>query len=273
MKTRKRFLILLGVAVFGLAIAAFLLIPPIKKDYETREAAKALVELSEICLEKFPATTASEKFRNLRHCIYINSIFSADKVNNKIWKNVHKMAGMTLDYAQKDTNVPPPMECSNRSGLLVAMLKALGYNARDIVTARDEDDFNDHVVMSVFNPETKRWEVHDPSYDVEFLSLKDRKPLGIKRMLMFGTDKFEPCNFEGKCGWDQKNSEGFDLKFNKGYWNVAWIKAEKVMYVSEHFDVNKKRPVYGENLSYCDWRAKWCNNLVHLDMNTPLNYP
>lgn len=268
MRMSKRNRLFIGLAVLLLLVLAFAvpaIVSEIDDRNEMRAASRSLKQLSEICLQRYPATTASEKFKSLRHCIYVNSVFNVNKGNSKLWEDHDKMADWTLDYAEKERSVPPPMECSYRSGTLVTMLRALGYDARDIVITQDEDNFPDHVVISVFNPETQKWEVHDASYDVEFLSLEDRKPLGIKRMLRFGTDKFEPCNFEGKCGWNQKTSEDFDLQFNRKYWNVAWIKAKNTMYVSNHFDVNKKRMVKGEEMSYCEFRKKWCKNVVPVE--------
>ncbi len=222
-------------------------------------------EVVALCLKQFPADNKTDEIKSLRHCIFKNSVFSDDKEFESLWKNKIAMAKWLRSSVAKERDSFPPMECSYRSGTLVSMLRSVGYEAHDLVIPKNEDNFSDHVVVEVLNPDTKKWEIHDPSYDVNFISLKDKAPLNIKEMLTIDKDDYMPCNFEGKCGWHLRTDEGIDLTFNKSYWNLAYIKDQNVLYVTKRLDVNAKRPVYGENLSYCEWRAKWCNNIVHLD--------
>lgn len=235
------------------------------KSREVRLTALAHHNFAKLCLKKFQAKNETEEIRNLRHCLFVNSEFNTDKATAPIWKDKAGTAQWLFEYGQGKREKAPPMECSYRSGTLVGMLKSLGYKAHDLVIPQNVDNFNDHVVVEVLNPDTNKWEIHDPSYDVDFVSLENRSRLSLKEMLTIDKDKYEPCNFEGKCGWDWKTSEGFALEFNKLYWNIAYVRDEDTLYVTKRLDVNAKRPVYGENLSYCEWRAKWCNNIVHLD--------
>ncbi len=250
-----------GILIYGLSAA---------REYygerqERKAAFKSLSDFSAICLQKFPAKTDSQKIRNLRHCLYVNTLFSTDKKHTELWNQKDKMADWLFDYASKTRGDPPPMECSNRAGTLVTMLNTQGYQAHDIVVARDEDNFDDHVVTEVLNPDTKKWEVQGSSYDVEYVTKKDRKNLNLQQMLSLDTSEYMPCNFEGRCGWDLVTSEGMTLAYNRGYWNTGWVKAQRTLYISKRFDENKIRPVYGKQLSYCQWRAKWCDNIVHLE--------
>lgn len=253
-----------------IAVAAAILVTAgisygkIHENREDQNRFKSLKGFSEICLQKFPANTHAEKIKNLRHCLFVNTKFSVDKNMTPLWDDKAMMADWLFDYASKTRSDPPPMECSYRSGTLVTMLESQGYEAHDIVITRNEDDFNDHVVVEVLNPDTGAWEVHDPSYDIDFVTIQDKKPLGIKDMLVKDTSEYTACNYAGKCTWDQKTSEGFQLQYNRGYWNTAWIKEDKVLYISKRFNETEKRSVYGEQKSYCEFRAKWCNNVVYL---------
>ena len=233
-----------------------------QESHEKKLAGSYLADAAELCLKEFPAKNSHEKIRNLRHCVHINSEFKTEKELKSLWSNEDVVAGWLLGYMQKNKPKPPPMECSVRSAVLGGMLESQGFESRDIVVARNEDDFNDHVVRGVLNPDTRRWEVHDPSYDVEFVSKKNKEVLGIKRMLRAGVDEFIPCNYEGKCGWDLKTREGLNLEYNKGYWNIAWIRKIRTLLTTDNLDVNDKRSVYGENLSYCEFRAKWCKHNI-----------
>lgn len=224
-------------------------------------ASRYLGDAAELCLKEFPAKNSHEKIRNLRHCVYINSEFRTDENLVSLWENEDVVASWMVNYMQKSVKNPPPMECSIRSGTFGEMLESQGFKSRNIIVTRNEDNFNDHVVRGVFNPDTEKWEVHDPSYDVEFVSLKNKEVLGIKRMLRAGVDEFVPCNYEGQCGWDLKTKE-LPLTYNKGYWNIAWIKETRTLFTTQNLDVNAKRNVYGENMSYCEFRAKWCRDKI-----------
>ncbi|PZP56609.1 MAG: hypothetical protein DI586_03080 [Micavibrio aeruginosavorus] len=222
-------------------------------------------EVVALCLKQFPADNKTNEIKSLRHCVFKNSVFSDDKEFEPLWKNKMAMAKWLRSSVSKERNSFPPMECSYRSGTLVSMLKSAGYEAHDLVIPKNEDNFSDHVVVEVLNPDTQKWEIHDPSYDVNFVSSKDKAPLDIKQMLTIDKDDYKPCNFAGKCGWHLRTDEGIDLTFNKAYWNMAYIKDLNVLYSTDRLDIHAKRNVYGKQLSYCEWRKKWCNNIVELD--------
>ncbi len=232
----------------------------IKKD-----TMEVYLQVAQACLKKFPAENKTQEIRNLRHCVVVNSTFSDDKNLKPVWDDKIGTAKWLHSRILNKAKEPPPMECSYRSGTLVGILRSLGYDAHDMVIPKNEDNFSDHVAVEVLNADTGKWEVHDASYDVDYVSTKNNARLSIKEMLTIDKDQYKPCNFKGKCGWKMETAEGHSLETNKAYWNIAYIKDRKVLYSTDRLDINAKRNVFGENISYCEWRKKWCNNIVELD--------
>ena len=263
MKKNKIFLSgLVVIVVLGLAYSAYEYNKYRLEIHEKEIATRNFSGIAELCLNEFPAKNSHEKTRNLRHCVFINSQHNTEKNMRSLWEKADVMSGWMLGYMRKEKPYAPPMECSVRSGMLTEILKSQGLQSRHVVATRNEDNFNDHVVVEVLNPETGEWELHDPSYDVEFLSLTDKRPLGIKEMLSSGTGKFVPCNHDSKCGWDLKTREGTTLDYNRGYWDIAWVKTIRTLFTTDRLDVNVKRYVQGQKLSYCEFRAKWCKDKI-----------
>lgn len=259
----------------GLAIIAFIGFSAGAYEYR-REHQKSVErdqtnvlhkEFADWCLGKFPAKTASEKIINLRHCVTISSEFSTDKKNKEIWNDHLTMAQWLLDYAHGKSEKAPPMECAYRSGSFRGVLESVGFEAKNLVVALDVDNFDDHVVVEVLNPDTGQWQMEDPTYDAHYTLKGDKtkRALSMQELLVTDKDRIQACDYTGRCGWDYETREGKPMNKTRDYWNLAYSKEDKALYVaSKRFDETKKRPVYGELLSYCEWRKKWCGNVVHL---------
>lgn len=227
---------------------------------EQAETSRILNDVAKICLAKYPARNDGDVFDSLRHCVFKNSIFSDKKENTPFWDDKALMARWTRDFTTGVRQDPPPMECSFRTHTLKIMLRSLGYQARSIVTAQDADNFPDHVVLEVFNPSTNAWEVHDASYDTQYMA--QGKPLNVQQMISLGVNNFEPCDFDGRCGWDKISRENIPFSLAERYWSTAWVRRLKTLYVADEFNVEQPRNVDGIKQAYCEKRAKWCNNVV-----------
>jgi len=262
----KNFLPLAAFIIVLLGGLGNLLHDAYKDKLETEEmerANTALISFADLCLKKFPAETETKKFDSLRHCVFVHSVFRDNKKYTPYWEKKDLMADWILGHAKDRKSEPPPMECSFRSWTLIHMLRAMGYQAHDVVTAADQDGFPDHVIARIFNPDTGRWEVHDPSYDTKYYA--ESKALDIHEMLRMEPDNFYPCDFEGRCGWDKISRENIPFMLAHRYWNTAWIREEEKIYIAAAFDVNKKRKVGNETESFCEQRKKWCKNIVTID--------
>ena len=231
-------------------------------DYSVNEP---LEKFSAACLKDLPAKTDTQKIINLRHCIYTHTVFSTDKKMQVLWMDRAAMMKWLNDYATQSTKTPPPMECFYRARTLSRALKLLGYKAHTMVVTHEADNFYDHVTVEVFNPDTNKWEIQDPSFDVQYVSKKDKSVAGPKEWLTWGFDKMQPCNFDGKCGWDLKTPEDFDLVRTQDYMSSAYVRYDKTLYLGRGFDEHVKRNVYGKKLSFCQWEPEFCQKIIRYD--------
>jgi hypothetical protein len=221
-----------------------------------------LEKFSAACLKQFPAGTESQKIVNMRHCIYVNTSFSVDKKMAPMWQDRPAMMRWLYEHMSQPEKLPPLMECFYRAHTLSRSLKLLGYKAHTLTVTQDRDGFPDHVNVEVFNPDTKKWEVQDPSFDIHYVSKKDKSVLGPKEYLTLGYDDILPCNFEGQCDWDLKTSEGFSIRLTQDYMGAAYIKYENTLYLGRGYNENKKHDVQGKKISLCEFHPDYCKNIV-----------
>lgn len=232
--------------------------------YFEDEVNEPLEAFSKACLKNVREDNATDKIINLRHCIHINSSYNDDKKNMNVWQDRPAMMRWLNNYVTKAKKNPPPMECFYRARTLNRSLRLLGYDARTVVITNNADNFPDHVMVRVRNPDTKHWEIQDPSYDIRYVAKKDGHTLGMRQLLTYKIDDFEPCNFEGKCGWDLISREKFGISNLRPYFASAYDNRERVLYLSRDFDENRIRNVYGKKMSFCQWKPDYCKRIIRL---------
>ncbi len=252
-------------AIAVLALALHLARHEVKSWTDKFSINHSLKEFSQTCLKEFPAKTDTQKIISLRHCVFMNTIFTTDKRMGEMWQDRAAMMDWLEDYSSKSRRAPPPMECSYRARTLGRTLRVLGYQAHTIVVTRGADNFNDHVIVEVLNPDTKKWEIQDPSFDVQYVAKKDKSVMSIKDLLTVDFDKMIPCNYEGKCDWLMKTMEDFDVVRNQDYMGSAYIKHDKTLYLGRGFNENKPRKYQGKEMSFCQIHPDWCNKTIRLD--------
>jgi len=226
---------------------------------------KAYISLSQTCLEEFPALTVTDKIKNLRHCVFVNSKFGADKANEVYWKDWHGVVSWAQEHADGKRSDKPPMECFYRDKMLRNLLEIQNIESRQIVLTLNEDGFDGHVVTEIYNSDTNKWEMHDPLYDAEYRLVDEGQPATLKHMLSLPIDKIVPCDFNGECGWARLNPEGMSYTVLKRYWNAAWVAEEETLYVAPgRFDVQKKRLVNGVMKNFCEHQPDRCKRIVEI---------
>ena len=227
-----------------------------QKSIEKDNLSLLYPQISKSCFQSIPESYGTIPER-LRHCVHINTVERVDEEFFRDWKNKVAMAQGVLDYMEGRRTEKKPFECSTRSGLLIDLLHFNGFKARDVITAKFLPDFDDHVLVEVWDEETAGWELLGPSYDMIFKDKQGTK-LSMLEVVTLGKDNFEPCFQDGRCGWDLETDEGVKLSDAKDYWGNMVMRDEndewRVIYNPAHFDPQK--PLEGQ--SYCQKREKFC---------------
>ena len=94
--------------------------------------------------------------------------------------------------------------CFNKSRAMIYMLEKIGIKARSIGIWTDSGSDGDfgHALLEVFNPNTNKWEITDPTYNV-FFQDSDGTRLSMFEIVSGDLSDLEPCN-ESECSWDIK---------------------------------------------------------------------
>lgn len=234
--------------------------------YLLNKTDRPLEAIAQKCFIEFPAETVSQKIISLRHCVNLYSTFSADPKNRDKWNNQQGMMQWMEKYSRHETSEPPPMDCYYRAHAMVWILRALGLQAYTVVITNNADNFMDHVVVRVKNPDTGKWEIQGPLYDMAY-RLKEKEGWLDSRDLL-AEENFEPCDFNGKCGWGLVSREKLTVSTIKNYFSSLYDTKEKILYLSRDFDEKKVRKVQGKKMNFCEKRPEYCYKITRLG---PLN--
>lgn len=225
---------------------------------ESRQLAHIHAEMAQLCLEKYGKAdeTVADAFRS---CVHENTMHNIDDEFYAHWKDEAHMAQAALEYLQGKRKEKPHFECSTRTGLMLGLLEAQGIAAQDLIVARFNKDYNDHVVVGVWAPEKKSWIVHDPSYDIFLADRATKKPATAHDLLLRPLIDFVPCVDKDKCSWDFKTNQQIPVTELFGLWGIMAYKDLSgdwdLLYNKKKFDPYQ---VLGDQ-SYCQKRRKYCD--------------
>ncbi len=259
-------LILSGVVIVILAGTAIAQYQELRHDRQLRDL---YGELASLCLKRdYPAgATVPDR---LRACAHGATDHRIDDEFYARWKDPLLMAQSVHDVLTDKRQAQPSFECSTRTGLLIGMLRAQGYTARDVVIISTKATFPDHVVAEVWNEDGQEWEVQDPTYDVYFRSVRDAAERPSAHEIVAGrTRDVFPCRDGGLCGWKQVSDENLYFDHIRSYWNAAAHKDEtgdwQLAYDPDRF--NPYEPVSG--ITYCNQREKHCEDNTPMALDEP----
>lgn len=148
----------------------------------------------------------------VRQFVYKNSKheepFDKDKWNSEL------MIKMMISNHRKQAHVRPHMTCGPRSKCMKYILSLIGIKSYMVQVYTDNmDTFASHAFLNVYNNDTKRWEVHDPDYNLIYVD-KNGNRVKVQDLLFNKLDKITPCYDDGNKiirGW---NSSKITLKNN-----------------------------------------------------------
>lgn len=254
--------LLLFIGLSCLVVMSFIGLKELGNAYEDRVERRQMEDLylraADLCLEKTSGESVPDR---LRECAHRQTQYGVGEEFHAEWKDKPGMVQGVIDYMEGRRSDRKHYECSTRSGLLVGMLRAKGYRARDVITAKFLPEFNDHVVVEVWSEDAGDWEAHDPSHNTYFVDGGRGERLSVREMVTSGTAGFVPCFEDGRCGWQMTTDEGFSLTDTRAYWGNMVVKDAdgqwQVVYNPEHFDPQK--PLAGQ--SYCQKREKFCRKM------------
>ena len=129
----------------------------------------------------------------------------------------------------------PYLLCDGQSTAMLTLLQELGIESRLIFLYSDGDTkIHEHTVLEVFNPDTQRWEVHDPLNDNTFIDTADGQRASAERLVFGPLDTVEGCVFDGTCGPEHMAFIRDYLEaFRYGYTDTFWVNPDR-------FDISRR---------------------------------
>lgn len=89
----------------------------------------------------------------------------------------------------------PITECSARATAMLTLLAELGIDSRLIFLYADNgNSVGEHTELEVYNPDTQRWEITDPNYDVYFVNTANGERASIAQLVFGPLDSTRPCD-------------------------------------------------------------------------------
>lgn len=252
----KKRIALFTLLVIGILVLGF-------HQMKAQRLQETYLAIAKDCVPEKPASQGA-LINTLRACVHANSVHNMDEEFYRDWRDPQKMADNLRAYQSGKTKDKPHFECSTRSTVLKALYEIYKIPAYDVIFAKYEKEYPEHVVIEAFNSDTKAWELHDPTYDIYFANKKESgKPLTAMDLLSdtSGSD-IVPCTTPDNCGWDVAYGQpGED--YLKAYWGLYRVKnmaADKWQpyYRPDRFDISKPLEAYGSIQTFCTAKPKYC---------------
>lgn len=204
----------------------------------------------------------------LRTFINTHSEHKIDALFKSYWRDSREIARRMLAYAKGETKDKLHMECSTRSEMMGAFVKALGYRTRPVVVYGVQGGILlSHTFLEIKNPENEEWQVQDPDLDLYYIVKDSGKRASITDLIRLDFDALKPCNSIGKCGWDIKSPEDFPATKMHKYMGLASIndyQAGKRPLVNNpaRFDLEKLVTYRKTEAAYCEHLQKNCKGEI-----------
>lgn len=225
---------------------------------EDRATARLYAEIARLCLQAYDGEGETIPDR-LRRCVHAHTAYGIDDEFYARWKDRNAMAGAMFAHLSGKAQKKPSFECATRAGLMIALLESQGIKAQDLIVARFDSGYTDHVVVGVRTADGASWTVHDPSYDVFMADAASKIPATAHELLLRPLTEFVPCTGKNKCGWDIVSGDKMPVTHLIGLWGIMAYKDFSgdwdLLYNKEKF--NPYQVLGGQ--SYCEKRRKHCN--------------
>ncbi len=139
-------------------------------------------------------SSATEEIDFIRAFINTNSIHLGDEEFWEYSYDTNIVLGMMYETYLNDAP-PPHMLCDTRTYAMKALVKELGYIAREVhVFSDDFDTLQSHTFLEVYNEKTKMWEIQDPDFNICYVDEGTSNRLSVTHLVMGNLDHITPCS-------------------------------------------------------------------------------
>jgi len=200
-----------------------------------------------------------DQIDRVRYYVFDTTDHNMNEEFYAIWRDQNRVAQEVINFSKGDRQTQVPLECSTRTGLMDAMIRALGYRTRVINVYEVKKDLPGHVFVEILNPDTGKWEAYDPDYDISW-----RNKTGARvsfAQAWEDPENHHPCGRNGVCGWDYKSDENRNLHRIKKYKLISIIDRDAGQRYTLYPDGIDPKAVYnykGKTATFCDHIDKNC---------------
>jgi len=192
---------------------------------------------------------ATELIVEARRFVHSNSVHSVARVHPFAKKEPYAVWRMLqTDRLHAE---PIRMTCGSRSCALKWMLAKAGIKSRRVQVYSGTRDFiRGHRFIDVLNPDTGRWELQDPSYDISYRRVDTGTPVCTEEIVFGALDTVAPLSAEAS-GWA---ACGVD-RLRKGYFQAMWyeeLRPRTILINPDRLDIKKTFPGNG-NATFEQW--------------------
>lgn len=205
----------------------------------------------------------SERLAALRTFINRHSQHKMDDEFYAIWRDRRAMVRALHDTVFGARSDPVHAECAMRTMFVQMILDHWGYKHRTVWVYAPSQDFNSHTFLDILNPDTGRWESHDPAYDVVWRDAATGAPVSIAEA---GGDleAITPCDAAG-CGYHLHSRENFSIKDRAyGYFEIISVadrdNDQRFTVFTPRADMSRTFKQKSRHGTYCEVLAKNCED-------------
>ncbi|HXF54198.1 MAG TPA: hypothetical protein VNK52_08750 [Hyphomicrobiaceae bacterium] len=208
-----------------------------------------------------PAADFHTKVDAVRAFVNDHSRHVADAEFYADWRTPYVMAEKVVAHARGLRARPAHMECSTRTALVSAVLRAMGFATRRI-DIYDAATLNSHSFLEVRNPDTGSWEAQDPDYDIFWRRTSSAERISILEVAG-RLDDAVPCGRTG-CGWSISSREGIQAKHVPVYLDFIVVRerapSRRYTVYTEQTDPAKVYTHRARTGTFCEVLAKNCRD-------------
>lgn len=184
----------------------------VQRLYDKERLVRPYIDAIVAKLEVQQETDCHRRVDKVRTFINDNSVHKEDDEFHAMRGNPAAFAAGIIAHAEGHGR-PVHMECSSRAGVMIRVLRALGYETRHVFIFDSHRDKHSqhinnrsHTMLDVLNPATGRWETQDPEYDIYWR----RKADGERVSLVNAAEQLDELETCGRtvCGWNHVSRDG-----------------------------------------------------------------
>lgn len=167
---------------------------------------------------------------------------SKDEWQDSFQPDYRDAVNQMFEYSQGRATDPPYLMCDGQSTSMLSMLEEMGIESHLIYLYGDGGPaVAQHTVLEVFNPETQRWEIHDPLNDLYFIDTQTQERASINRLVFGDYDTVQACDETGCYPAKTEQQRIYYQAFRVGnysseYDGVYWVNPDRFNVVKRFLD-------------------------------------